>query len=78
MFLFGNADLPEVQEEPEAIDIANHYQIIKRLGGSFTWESIDNMEFLTYQYIIMCMNYESRAEKLAQSQFATKEALDGN
>ena len=34
------------------------------MGTGYTWDSIDNISYLDYIYLMTCMNYESKAMEI--------------
>jgi len=54
-----------VLEDPEAITILQKYSLLSNLGAAYTFSSLDNESFLNIQYMMICMDGESRAMKKA-------------
>ena len=52
---------PDVASEPEAINTIVKYNLIKNLGGGYTFSSLDEETFENIQLMNMCMNYEAKA-----------------
>ena len=58
--------MPQVKEEPEAINIITKYNIIKNLGSGYTFTSLDDESFENIQLMNICMHYEAQALENAQ------------
>lgn len=60
-------DHPEVKDQPEAIFTITKYNILKNLGASYTFDSLDNETFENIQLMTLCMSYEAKAMENAQN-----------
>ena len=60
-------DHPDVKSEPEAMFSITKYNILKNLGSSYTFSSLDQEPYENIVLITLCMNYENKAIEMAQS-----------
>jgi len=58
---------PDVKSEPEASFTILKYNILKNLGSSYTWKSLDEEPYENIQLMTICMNYENKAMEMAQN-----------
>lgn len=47
--------------ESEAIDAINKYSILKELGSAYTWDLLDELEYVDFLCIIEIMNLYAKA-----------------
>lgn len=67
-------------DTPEVFDILMSYSILNKFGSSYTWQSLDNVDFLDIQYMQLCMSAENKAQEMAnmKADFVSKEGLSRN
>lgn len=54
---------------PEAIDIITKYNICSKFP-SYTFSSLDNESYENIQLMLICMNYENKAQEMARDKMA--------
>jgi len=58
---------PEVKSEPEAIFSITKYNILRNLGASYTFTSLDEEPYENIELMTLCMTYEAKAMENAQN-----------
>ena len=77
MFQLNNTRLPEVEENPEALEYILKHNILSNYGASYTISNLDNEYWVDLLYMQECMIAEAQALEWQQKkvQFYSKEGI---